>query len=151
MSGERVRTGPPWWRSGVYEVDCSEYISPGVYVNVVDNSTPVQVDVSIPAIIGVAEYGPMNAPKFYGPSIAPIRWWQFWRWHLIPRYRRECKEALKALVRDFGEPISPNEFCRRVAASLPEPFPDIRHVLCDVQPMTNPIKGGEACRKRHKE
>ena len=66
-------------------------VQPSVYVEVTDVSESVGLFPGIFSI--VPEKGPVNEPIYIGPTISKPRWWQFWRWHLIKQYRRECQEA----------------------------------------------------------
>ncbi|MBD3405056.1 MAG: hypothetical protein GF411_02835 [Candidatus Lokiarchaeota archaeon] len=83
-------------------------VYPEVFLKQVDVSESIKIDHYLSPICGISYQGPDNKPKFYGPSIEPIRWWQFWRWYLIPRYHRECKHAYDKFVEDFGQPRSDN-------------------------------------------
>lgn len=55
-------------------------------------------------VVGPPNAGPMLRPIRIGPSIPRPRWWQMWRWHRIPAYRRQCREALAQFEAVFGRP-----------------------------------------------
>lgn len=54
------------------------------------------------------EKGPINQTIYIGPTIDKPKWYQFWRWHLISRYKKECKEAEKKFLEVFGRPQKNN-------------------------------------------
>ena len=35
-----------------------------------------------------------------------IKWYQFWRWHLVKQYKKECEEAKQKFIDTFGSPTS---------------------------------------------
>ena len=87
-----------------------QLIAPDVFIQEVD-LTDVHPPVTMPtspatvlAMIGPAASGPVNTPEWIGPSFRKPRWYQFWRWHLLPRYRRECREASARFHEFFGYP-----------------------------------------------
>ena len=51
-----------------------------------------------------SDKGPINKPIFIGPTISKPKWFQFWRWHLISKYKEECYDSLKKFNNVFGEP-----------------------------------------------
>ena len=57
-------------------------------------------------IPGHAEFGPV--PVVPVVETPPVRWWEFWRWHLIPRRRREIQEELaeiRACLASLQDPL----------------------------------------------
>lgn len=42
--------------------------------------------------------------KAYLTKIKRVRWWQFWRWHLILAHRRECQRLKVEIFRDLNAP-----------------------------------------------
>lgn len=130
MSGEKDRKNfQGWWRnfrSGVYEIDYAKYVSP--HVTEIDLSDHV-AEINGPrlaAFIGVADKGLVNTPKYYTPSIAPIRWWQFWRWHKIFQYRRECKKVFQDFIKDHGMPLPSDEYSKLAAKFIHDSCPWLR-------------------------
>lgn len=57
-------------------------------------------------MIGSSLKGPASAPVYIGPTIKPIRWYQFWRWHLRAEYNRQCEQAGADFKKYFGEPCN---------------------------------------------
>ncbi len=53
--------------------------------------------------------GPKNPLIFIGPTIERIKWWQFWRYHLIKQYKKEMKESREKFLEIFGQPYTPDE------------------------------------------
>ena len=51
-----------------------------------------------------SDKGPINKPIYIGPTIRKPKWFQFWRWHLILRYKKECQQSIKKFNDTFGEP-----------------------------------------------
>lgn len=101
-----------WWKPWTWRRR-QNYVTPGVEVTEIDCCTAKPgTAAAIPAFIGVAEKGPQNPPMWIGPSISRIRWWQFWRWYLIPRYRRESRAAWEKFLEVFGQPMSVEEYER---------------------------------------
>jgi len=121
-----------WWRKPLrvvedYNLTSVDLISPDVYTQEIDchSYVPPSDRPSIPAFIGMAEHGPTSAPIIIGPTIDKPRWWQFWRWHLIPRYRRECREAHAKFIEHFGQPTkNADYFSAAVMQYLNEPHDD---------------------------
>lgn len=56
-------------------------------------------------VIGIEPEITIKKAEYFGPTIRPIRWWQFWRWHQIPRYRREMQEARERFYARYGRPF----------------------------------------------
>lgn len=82
-------------------------VKPNVFATTVDVSEHKPIDNSelnhlLKLLTIDAKTGPKNSPNFHGPSISKPKWYQFWRWHLLPRYRRELKNTYKELEEDFG-------------------------------------------------
>ena len=55
-------------------------------------------------VIGSTTRGPHSIPIIIRPKISPISWWEFWRWHLISKRRKQVKECIKKIHNIFGEP-----------------------------------------------
>jgi len=49
---------------------------------------------------------PKSKIIFIGTSINRIKWYQFWRWHLVKQYKKECEEAKQKFIDTFGSPTS---------------------------------------------
>lgn len=93
--------------------------TPDMEVQEIDVSTLKTTDPTIAMMIGDAEKGPAGPVQYYGPTIPPIRWWQFWRWHLCKRYRRECEDASRRFHEDFGPPTEVDLYDGIMARLLP--------------------------------
>lgn len=39
--------------------------------------------------------------KLYGAKISKPKWWQFWRWHLIKEWKKQCLTAYAKFAEDF--------------------------------------------------
>lgn len=107
-------------------------VTPGVWVQEVDKSTakmawpqpggtadetvfgfsvhldqPVEKDPT-KRVFGLIENGGEELKQqevvVIGPRTKRVRWWEFWRWHQYPRYRRECRKAMKEFSEVFGQP-----------------------------------------------
>ena len=59
---------------------------------------------NFPGTIILSDKGPTIKPIFIGPKISKPKWFQFWRWHLILRYKKECQQSIKKFDDTFGEP-----------------------------------------------
>ena len=59
---------------------------------------------NFPGTIILSDKGPTIKPIFIGPKISKPKWFQFWRWHLILRYKRECRKASNRFDSMFGKP-----------------------------------------------
>ena len=46
---------------------------------------------------------PLTTCYYIGPSIKRIKWYQFWRWHFIRKYREEQNDAYKRFLWMYGE------------------------------------------------
>lgn len=81
-------------------------IRPKITFRCTDESsyTPFQ-GISSPLVIGSLK-GPEQAAIFINTTIRKPRWWQIWRWHLIPQYKQELVEAKQLLTVTFGLPES---------------------------------------------
>lgn len=55
-------------------------------------------------LVGFSNQDVVNTPTFIGTRIAPIKWWQLWRWHLIPKRKREIIAARRKFDELFGTP-----------------------------------------------
>jgi len=77
----------------VREMDHSEY-------------TPKEGTNSMCGIISTCTKGPTNKLIFLGSTIPKPRWWEIWRWYLIPRYNKESREAKKKFLEIFGKPCT---------------------------------------------
>jgi len=79
------------------------------------------------ATIGLSNAGPMPNPVFIGPSVRKPRWWQPWRWHQYPRWRRESSAAWQKYLEVFGAPAD-TALARKLRAFFEEPLPPLRVV-----------------------
>jgi len=52
---------------------------------------PPAMDLSNEAIVGRIHEA--RHVTYIGLKMGPIRWWQFWRWHLRAEYKRQCVEV----------------------------------------------------------
>ena len=77
-------------------------LSPNVVVHEV-KGMPHVIPTTTGGIIGIPVPGHVPPPILLSPSIAPVRWFQFWRWHLAGRYRRELEESRRK-YREFMGP-----------------------------------------------
>jgi len=73
----------------------------GVTITEKDPAYTAPIPLTKEALVGSSKGGP--AVEFIGPKMRPILWCQFWRWHLIPAYNRECREARERLNELFGD------------------------------------------------
>lgn len=76
---------------------------PKVRVEYIDVSTYVPGQ-SGPVTLNLPRVGPKQMMVDLVPSIRRIQWYQFWRWHLIPRYNRELKKNYLTFLEIFGKP-----------------------------------------------
>jgi len=49
--------------------------------------------------------GSLNPPILIRANIIDqIRWWQFWRYHLIKKRKQQLKETMEEFTKIFGQP-----------------------------------------------
>ncbi len=79
-----------------------------VDVTKTDISTTSNIDFQSPLniITGVPNKGPRYTPIIIGSKIKPIKWYQIWRYHLIPKYNKEAERCKQLFVDTFGQPDS---------------------------------------------
>ena len=46
---------------------------------------------------------PKNKLILIGLTLREIKWYEFWRWYLIPEFRRQVKQAHEDFRNTFGE------------------------------------------------
>lgn len=115
-----------WW----WPFKRERLLSPGVEVR------EVQIGPSWPvgrleigggmAVIGSEPTGtvrvPVLTPVYIGSTIRKPRWWEVWRWHLYPRWRRESRAAWRRYLEVFGAP-NDSAVAREIQDHLGTPTP----------------------------
>lgn len=78
--------------------------TPLVNFTIVDESTHAPVHSGSAVVLTKVTNAVVNMPVFIGTRIMPIRWWQFWRWHLIFKRRREIILSKRKFDEFLGSP-----------------------------------------------
>ncbi len=77
-----------------YNIKETKLTSPNIHIIEADISHPEKPPQSI-----IISFSPSETAMLtYGQNIPKVRWWQFWRYHLIKQYNRRKKEIREDVI-----------------------------------------------------
>lgn len=81
----------------------NKYKPSGVYVTGIDlSSQDSDRSVTVLGLVGNSQTGPKLNIINLVPETKPIKWWEFWRYHLITQYNHEVKQSKEEFKRIYG-------------------------------------------------
>jgi len=85
-------------------------VNPNITITEIDKTVHIPDPKNL-GIIMSSEKGPLKPPILIGANVTiePIRWWQFWKYHLIKKRKQQLKEATEEFIKIFGQPRKLNE------------------------------------------
>lgn len=80
-------------------------VTPNVSIQEKDMSVVLNDDAPKRKLFFSSTTGPLKGPYLLGKDLITVRWYQFWRWHLIPEAKRRRDAFKEELNQFFGKKV----------------------------------------------